>query len=108
MISAELKTLYDTVKELLESRPLYRDNDKALSCKIWTEELGGMEAVKNISAYDFMVKYSKGELYSQESIGRVARMLKEDNPELRGEKYKERLKQMEEVQKELGYKIDMK
>jgi hypothetical protein len=95
------------VKELLESDPRLRDDDKKLSARIWCNLLGGEKELEAMNAYDFLHLYATGKLTNQESIGRARRLVQEDNPHLRGAKYKERLKEMENVQTELGYKIDL-
>lgn len=106
MIATEIKDLQvkETVEKLLLNEPKYRDCDKMLSARVWTEQIGGYEKLLVISAHDFLASYvNGGVLYSQESIGRVRRKLQESNPNLRGLKYKDKQEQQGEVKNALGY-----
>lgn len=103
-ISKEIAQLNDLVHRLLIERPAYRDSDKALSARIWQDQMGGREAIRTISTFDFLCQYVSGEkLYSQESIGRCRRKLQEEHPDLRGKKWKERHEEEINVKRELGY-----
>jgi hypothetical protein len=105
-ISKELKDvqMQDMVRTLLEENPMYRDSDKKLSAKVWAIQMGGMDALKNLSAFDFLVEYTGGDrLYSQESIGRVRRLIQAETPHLRGEKWKDKEKNVSECKNALGY-----
>ncbi len=88
----EIEKLNETVMLLLAGDPRLRDSDKKLSARIWSEQLGGVDKMKRLTAYDFLVLYTDdaAPLYSQESIGRARRLIQEKNPELRGKKWKER------------------
>lgn len=104
-VSKEIKQIQGLVKELLENDPKYRDCDKTLSAKIWSIQLGGMEKLHGMTAYDFLCEYvkTKGKLYSQESIGRARRKLQEQNINLRGKSYKEKKAKQKDVKEVLGY-----
>ena len=104
-ISKEIKQIQGLVKQLLESDQRYRDCDKVLSAKIWSIQMGGMEMLHKMTAYDFLCEYvkRKGKLFSQESIGRARRKLQEQNPELRGKSYKKKKEKVAEVKEVLGY-----
>lgn len=104
-VSKEIKKVGDIVEKLLKEDKRYRDSDKKLSAKIWAIQCGGMENLKNISAYEFLCEYvnENTELISQESIGRARRKIQEENPELRGEKYSQRQNEQEEVKNLFGY-----
>jgi hypothetical protein len=106
-IDREIHQLQEVVEYYLRRDVRYRDCDKTLCARIWSEQLGGLEAVKNTTAYEFFCEYIKpnGRLYSQESIGRARRKLQEDFPELRGENYREKQNKTKDVQAVLGYKI---
>lgn len=91
----EIKKLYNVVKELLEKVPYYRDNDNALLCRIWSEQCGGDNILKNKSAYDFLAMYAKGDLHSSESVYRAKRKVMEKEEHLRGKAYGKR-KELEE------------
>jgi len=89
-VAKEIKIIREQVKTLLTNDPKYRDSDKILSAKIWSIQIGGMNKLKETTAYDFLIEYiqKKGKLFSQESIGRARRKIQEEFPELRGKKYK--------------------
>ena len=109
-VSNEIKDLQiqGIVKDLLTSFPMYRDSDKKLCARIWSMQMGGTDTLKKLSAYDFLVEYTKPSnksvLFSQESVGRARRKLQELHPELRGVKYKERQTETKAVRTNLGYK----
>lgn len=106
-ISKEIKQVRSIVLRLLTEDARYRDSDKMLSARIWSEQLGGMQNLKNMSSYDFLAKYVdlKGGLYSQESIGRCRRKLQEEFIDLRGKKYKQKKGEQKPVKEELGYPV---
>ena len=106
MIATEIKDLQvkETVEKLLLNEPKYRDCDKMLSARVWTEQIGGYEKLEKLTSKEFLNAYvNGGVLYSQESIGRVRRKLQESNPNLRGLKYKDKQDQQGEVKNALGY-----
>ena len=100
----ELTTNYEKVKELLVANPKYRDNDNAVWSRIVANYLGGLEAVKQMSAYELLSMMTSGELPSFESISRIRRKVQEDCPELRGNYYEVRQDKQGDIKKELGYK----
>lgn len=104
-VSNEIKKIGDIVAQLLREDKRYRDSDKKLSAKIWANQYGGIEKLKNISAFDFLCEYVKDStfLISQESIGRARRKVQEENAELRGEKYEKRKEEQDNVKDTLGY-----
>lgn len=96
--SKEISTLRDTVKQLLEEYPKYRDSDKKLCCRIWQMELAPRRNVKTLTTFDFFDIYcNQSILSSGESITRATRMIKEEFPELEGKKAK-RLEEVPKVQ----------
>lgn len=104
-ISKEMKQVRAMVLDLLETNPKYRDSDKMLCAKIWAIQMGGMDKLKNISAYDFLSEYvqKKSKLFNVVSIVRVRRKIQEENPKLQGTKWKEKNEEQAEVVKVLGY-----
>jgi hypothetical protein len=104
-ISKEIQKVVSLVEKLLNEDKRYRDSDKKLSAKIWATQYGGIDKMKDISAYDFLCEYVKDDthLYSQESIGRARRKIQEENPELRGKKYKKKQREQTSVREALGY-----
>jgi hypothetical protein len=91
-VAKEIPELQELVMGLLQKDKRLRNSDKKLSSRIWTMQIGSLEKVKDMTAYDFLVMYvdDNSVLYSQESIGRCRRKLQELYPELRGENYKEK------------------
>ena len=79
------------VEGYLSSYPYLKDSDERLIATIWNEELlkKGI-STKEISGYDFLTYFAKGELTNPESIRRSRAKLQEENVHLRGLKYKER------------------
>jgi hypothetical protein len=93
---AEMKNIKDKVYALLETKPTLRDCDNKLICSIYVLELGRKQ-VDKISAMELLTKIANSELPSFESVSRVRRKLQEEFPNLRGEKYKQRQKEAQEV-----------
>jgi hypothetical protein len=104
----KILSLHDTVKELLEADPRLRDSDKKLWARLVMNHLGGKEMCQVMSAYELLYKMVNDELPSWESCTRIRRMIQEDNEHLRGTNYKKRQEKQEEVQQDLGYKIDLR
>lgn len=104
-IATEISEIQGIVEKLLREDPKYRDCDRKLSARIWAIQLGGVEGLKNISAFDFLSEYVNPNtcLCSQESIGRARRKIQEHCPELRGEKWREKQEEQGAVRSALGY-----
>ena len=104
-LAKEMKSIQGVVLELLKLDVKYRDSDRILCCKIWSLEMGGLQALKETTAYDFLCEYSiiKSKLTNFESISRVRRKLQNQNVELRGKNYKKKHKEEKEVKQFLGY-----
>lgn len=101
-------TLLNEVKELLESDPRLRDYDNKLYARIVVNHLGGIALAKNHSAYELLCMIAENELPSFESISRARRLLQEDHEHLRGTRRKQKMEAQEEVQIDLGYKLDLR
>ena len=92
----------DRVKTLLKNNPHLRDDDNKLIANIWWGYLKKINSnVNEISAVKFLALFSDGKLPNPQSIRRVRRKFQEEMPELRGEKWKLRHKEQENVKKEL-------
>jgi hypothetical protein len=92
------------VLHLLTQYPKLRDNDNTLTGYVWHYELEEMGVKsKEISAIEFFVQLSQGNLTSGEAITRARRKLQEENAHLRGQKYAERHNHQEAVKEQLGY-----
>jgi hypothetical protein len=105
-ISYEIVEIQTIVEKLLREDAKYRDCDRKLSARIWAIQLGGLESLHHVSAYDFLCEYvgDDSPLCSQESIGRARRKIQEIFPELRGQKYNDRKEEQSAVKSVLGYK----
>ena len=90
----KMKTIKNKVRFFLsqERTKHLRDSDEKLIATIYYYEIGE-EAIKNMSAMDFLKMYADGKLPTAESIRRVRQSLQEKNPELRGEIYSQRKSQ---------------
>ena len=93
---AEIKPI---VYKLLTEHAHLRDDDLKLIANIWYNEMDG----KQVSAFDFLSQFSRGEYSNPESIRRVRQKLQEENPDLRGENYQARQSEQKKVKSELGY-----
>lgn len=91
----EIKRIKPLVKELLKEFPLTRDNDNLLLLKVWAEQDNTLRMDKLFS--DFSVGMIAGKYMKFESVSRARRKVQEENPELRGEYYKDRKELAEEI-----------
>jgi hypothetical protein len=105
----EMEKIADVVLQLLEKEARYRDSDRMLCCKIWAEEIGGVNNLKNISAYDFLCEYAKPnketKLTNVVSIVRVRRKIQQERIDLRGKNFKGKEAEAKSVKSHLGYRI---
>jgi hypothetical protein len=90
----KMKTIKSKVRFFLsqERTKHLRDSDEKLIATIYYYEVGE-EAIKNMSAIEFLKMYADGRLPTAESIRRVRQSLQEKEPELRGKLYNERKSQ---------------
>lgn len=108
-VSKELnKTTQQKVEALLRENPRYRESDRALIVRVWSDAAGGANKTKDVNLYDFLVDYlhPDSKYLSTESVGRARRLLQEKHPELRGANYVTRqVDEQAAVQVQLGYEI---
>lgn len=76
------------LSQILFEKVEYRDNDAALVCRVWWDELPD----KDMSARRFLELYKLGCFTHADTITRARRKLQEDFPLLRGEAYNDRHK----------------
>lgn len=81
-----MKTI-DKVLKLLNEDPRTRDSDELLTALIWYQETD-----RTLTSFEWLLKYSKKEFTSAESIRRCRQKLQEDFPGLRGKSYLQRKK----------------
>jgi len=86
----KMKSIKADVRKLLTIYPQYRDDDSKLISAFYYLKYGGREAFENATAFDFLKDFANGRFPFPDTITRVRRKLQEQEPLLRGEKYKER------------------
>tara|TARA_R100001463_G_C3364383_1_gene203458 strand:+ start:75 stop:383 length:309 start_codon:yes stop_codon:yes gene_type:complete len=87
------------IYEWLVYSPEARDDDNYLIAEIWKEEIG--VGIHEMDAHDVLCMLAMDRLTSPESIRRTRQKIQQENPNLRGEKYKARHKEQEQVKQEL-------
>jgi len=76
--------LSDKVKNILIRNPETRDDDMLLLSLIWNSERVFGDST------DLLASIGAGELPNPESVRRSRQLLQQENPDLRGDKYKKR------------------
>jgi len=76
----KLVSLEKRVENLLKKYKTLRNNNKALCVKVWEQQF---EERKDITS-NFFAMYELGKYTTADNITRIARLVKERNPELRG------------------------
>jgi ribosomal protein L31 len=79
----KLVTLENRVEKLLKKYKTLRNNNNALCVKVWEQQF---EERKDITS-NFFAMYESGKYVSADNITRIARLVKQYNPELRGTNY---------------------
>ena len=90
----------EKVYNLLLEQGQLRDNDLMLISCIWYYEVPNLD---ELTAYEFLKKFSNGELTHPESIRRSRQKIQEEIPALRGAKYKMRQAAQTNVKQQLNY-----
>jgi hypothetical protein len=76
----KLVSLENRVEKLLKKYKFLRNNNKALCVKVWEQQF---DERKDITS-NFFAMYESGKYVSADNITRIARLIKQNNPELRG------------------------
>jgi hypothetical protein len=76
----KLVSLENRVEKLLKKYKFLRNNNKALCVKVWKQQF---DERKDITS-NFFAMYESGKYVSADNITRIARLVKQYNPELRG------------------------
>jgi hypothetical protein len=92
----------DVIIDLLTNKEHLRDNDQALIANIWWRELVTQGKDKS-TAFELLKVFSEGKLSNPESIRRARQKIQEEQPELRGESYRARHREQDNVKEQLGY-----
>lgn len=87
------KSLREKIEKLLRENPDCRDNDTTLCAEIWKAECEeiGYDLV-TMTAINFIILESSGEISKKQSILRCRRGLNQKKPETVGKSYKSNLK----------------
>ena len=92
----------DVIIDLLTNKEHLRDNDQALIANIWWRELVTQGKDKS-TAFEMLKVFSEGKLSNPESIRRARQKIQEEQPELRGESYRARHREQDNIKEQLGY-----
>ncbi|QDP65224.1 MAG: hypothetical protein Unbinned2819contig1004_15 [Prokaryotic dsDNA virus sp.] len=84
-----LKNNKEKVETLLKKHPELKDNDNKLISVFWLNEIG-TETIEHMTAFQLLQFVANSELTNPETIRRVRQKLQEQDPALRGQKYKKR------------------
>ena len=76
----KLVSLENRVEKLLKKNSTLRNHNNALCVRVWEQQF---EERKDITS-NFFAMYESGKYVSADNITRMARLVKEHNPELRG------------------------
>lgn len=89
----DAKHVKERVERLLFHYLPARDSDRSLIATIWYKEYKdkGLATPEELKAVDrFLRVFAAGDITNPETIRRIRQKLQQDNPSLRGERYKER------------------
>jgi hypothetical protein len=92
----------EVIIDLLTNKEHLRDNDQALIANIWWRELVTQGKDKS-TAFEMLKVFSEGKLSNPESIRRARQKIQEEQPELRGQSYRVRHREQDNVKEQLGY-----
>lgn len=84
----KLISLEKRITQMLKSNSSLRTNNRKLCLAIWKKEA----KEKKLEPSFFFENYGRGDLTSADNITRIARLVKEHNPELRGTNYQDNKK----------------
>lgn len=109
VIVPKIKSTKDKVIRIITSvnNSKCRDNDERLVAVFWWNEIHEKKLSLNpngLTIVDFLQMYSEGKLTSADIITRARRKAQEENPELRGKKWKQRHEEEKLVRDEINDK----
>lgn len=110
VIVPKIKSTKDKVIRIMSSvnNSKCKDNDERLVAVFWWNEIHDKKLSLNpngLTIVDFLQMYSEGKLTSADIITRARRKAQEENPELRGTKWKERHNEEKLVRDEINDKL---
>lgn len=99
----KIAVTFKKVMAMLEANPKYRDSDRMLVTKFWSDELNAMGIdSKSRPIRDFWLMYRDDwKFTTSDTITRCRRKANEDYPKTRGLSYKPRKEKVKEVQEEI-------
>ena len=110
VIVPKIKSTKEKVILLLKTVDKYKDNDKDLVTRYWWDEI--KELCENLGLNPLLLKYTDfnkfyrdGKITESDIITRARRKAQEENPELRGSKWKERHDEEKLVRDEINDKL---
>ena len=95
-----INLLKDKIYKLLVNNGHLRNSDLKLIACIWYSEVPN---INDLTAYEFLQKFSNGQLTNPESIRRSRQKVQEEIPALRGTNYKKRQENQTNIKKQLNY-----
>lgn len=95
----ELKTVKAKVEDMLTNSPKCRESDSMLVANYYAFEIG--QQINNMSAMQLLNVIALKQVPSSDAITRVARKLREEKPELRGQNYNDKKELETEVRKNI-------
>jgi hypothetical protein len=84
----KLVTLENRIEKLLKKYKFLRNDNKSLCVRVWEQQF---DERKDITS-NFFAMYESGKYVSADNITRIARLVKQYNPELRGTNHKDNKK----------------
>lgn len=84
----KLVTLENRIEKLLKKYKFLRNDNKSLCVRVWEQQF---DERKDITS-NFFAMYEIGKYVSADNITRIARLVKQYNPELRGTNHKDNKK----------------
>lgn len=103
-VRTDKTTTIKIVENLLDSRDYLRDDDERLVANTLYQFIKDSgKSPDQMSAAEFLKEYSLGNLPTADYITRVRRKLQEENPNLRGSRYKERQLKGGNVKAEINF-----
>ena len=90
--------LSDRVRNLLIQYPNTRDDDMYLLALLWNRQVG--DSNKRL-AVDLLCDLTGGRLSNPETVRRTRQLLQQENPDLRGKKYRKRQKHVKTFKKDV-------
>jgi hypothetical protein len=99
----QIKDMQVVVKQLLETYPTYRDNDRKLVAHVWMMQVGGYRNMAYINLHSFMQQWvADDEIVMPDTVTRARRKIQQEYPHLRGENYSKRHMEKIDVQNKIN------